>query len=119
MVASFRCGVSLWNVGGDYSGWPLHIGLLIATFRCAAPARCGAFADQRRIVMGDEAALCDAIHSSGPLGQCDFRSGLRVVNAGLGLSASAYSPHSRRAVKTVSGFCEEGVQRGLNPARTG
>jgi integration host factor subunit beta len=24
-----------------------HTGLLIATFRCAAPARCGAFADER------------------------------------------------------------------------
>jgi len=28
--------------------------VLIATFRCAAPARCGAFADERRIVAGDE-----------------------------------------------------------------
>ena len=33
---------------------PLHTGALIATFRCAAPARCGAFADERRIVAGDE-----------------------------------------------------------------
>jgi hypothetical protein len=27
-------------------------GVLIATFRCYAPARCGAFADERRIVAG-------------------------------------------------------------------
>jgi hypothetical protein len=36
------------------TGSPLHIGLLIATFRCAAPARCGAFVDVRRIVAGDD-----------------------------------------------------------------
>jgi hypothetical protein len=28
-------------------------GALIATFRRAAPARCGAFADERRVVAGD------------------------------------------------------------------
>ena len=33
---------------------PLHTGALIATFRCDAPARCGAFADERRVVAGDE-----------------------------------------------------------------
>jgi hypothetical protein len=30
------------------------MGARIATFRCAAPARCGAFADERRIVADDE-----------------------------------------------------------------
>jgi len=29
---------------------PLHAGVRIATFSCAAPARCGAFADERRVV---------------------------------------------------------------------
>jgi hypothetical protein len=29
---------------------PLHAGVRIATYGCAAPARCGAFADERRIV---------------------------------------------------------------------
>jgi len=33
---------------------PCRPGFLIATFRCVAPARCGAFADERRIVAGDE-----------------------------------------------------------------
>ena len=37
---------------------PLHAGALIATFRCAAPARCGAFADERRIVAATKAAEC-------------------------------------------------------------
>jgi hypothetical protein len=32
---------------------PRDAGVLIATFRCAAPARCGAFADGRRVVAGD------------------------------------------------------------------
>jgi hypothetical protein len=31
----------------------LRIGVLIATFRCVAPVRCGAFADERRIVAGE------------------------------------------------------------------
>jgi hypothetical protein len=33
----------------------LHTGVLIATFR-SAPSACGAFADERRIVAGDEGA---------------------------------------------------------------
>jgi hypothetical protein len=33
---------------------PLHTGVLIANFHRAAPARCGAFADERRVVAGDE-----------------------------------------------------------------
>jgi hypothetical protein len=35
------------------SGIALHTGALVAAFRCDAPARCGAFADERRIVAGD------------------------------------------------------------------
>jgi len=31
----------------------LHTGALVATFRCAAPARCGAFVDERRVAAGD------------------------------------------------------------------
>lgn len=31
----------------------LHASLLIATFGCAAPARCGAVADERRVVVDD------------------------------------------------------------------
>jgi hypothetical protein len=30
----------------------------IATFRCVAPARCGAFADERRIVAATRADVC-------------------------------------------------------------
>ena len=33
---------------------PLRSGALIATLRCDAPACCGAFADEQRIVAGDE-----------------------------------------------------------------
>jgi hypothetical protein len=36
----------------DY--YPLHAAVLIATLRCAAPARCGGFADERRVLVGDE-----------------------------------------------------------------
>ena len=42
------------TVGAGERIAPLRTGALIATFRCAAPARCGAFADERRIVAGDE-----------------------------------------------------------------
>ena len=34
--------------------YALYTAVLIATFRCAAPARCGAFLDRRRIVAGAE-----------------------------------------------------------------
>jgi len=34
---------------------PLRTGALVAAFRCAATARCGAFGDERRVVVGDEA----------------------------------------------------------------
>jgi hypothetical protein len=43
-------------------------GVLIATFRCDTPARCGAFADERRIVVGDEGGRADAKRSSSPWG---------------------------------------------------
>ena len=33
---------------------PLHAGVFVATFDCAAPARSGAFADARRVFDGDE-----------------------------------------------------------------
>jgi hypothetical protein len=36
----------------------LHNAVLIASFRYVAPARCGAFADERRIVAAMEAAAC-------------------------------------------------------------
>jgi hypothetical protein len=45
LVASFAAGVGVWNVDDT--------GVRIATFRCAAPARCGAFAEERRVVIGD------------------------------------------------------------------
>jgi WD40 repeat protein len=34
--------------------WDLDTGLLIATFHCDAPANCCAFADNHRIVAGDQ-----------------------------------------------------------------
>ena len=34
--------------------WDLDSGLPIATFHCDAPANCRAFADERRIVAGDD-----------------------------------------------------------------
>src|ERR1700733_11424976 len=36
----------------------LRTAALLATFRRAAPRRCGAFADERRFAAGDEAAEC-------------------------------------------------------------
>jgi hypothetical protein len=45
----------------------------IATFRCAAPARCGAFADERRVMAGGEGGgptKADAKRSSGPPLSC-------------------------------------------------
>ena len=61
---AFAAGVAVWHVGGRYDtpGWspdgyrPLHTGARIATLRRAAPARGGAFADERRVVVGDKAA---------------------------------------------------------------
>ena len=49
---------------------PLRIGVPIATFHCAAPARCGAFADERRIVAATKADGCGRATLSQPLGQC-------------------------------------------------
>jgi len=46
-VASCAAGVPAWDVGGRYVS---PTGALIATFRCAALARRGAFADARRVV---------------------------------------------------------------------
>jgi len=40
-------------VRGRESGGALHASALIATFHCAAPVRCGAFADARRVVAGE------------------------------------------------------------------
>jgi len=37
---------------------PGRTGVLIATLRCDAPARCGAFADERRVVAGTKADGC-------------------------------------------------------------
>ena len=51
---------------------PFRTGALIATFRCAAPARCG-LADELRIVAGDGGGHgADAKRSSSPLAQCGF-----------------------------------------------
>jgi hypothetical protein len=47
----------------------------IATFRCEAPARCGAFADERRIVAGDGGAECGREVLIRPVGQCGSADG--------------------------------------------
>jgi hypothetical protein len=49
-VSVVRSGPRGWSPNGYRA---LHTGLLIATIRCAAPARCGAFADERGIMPGD------------------------------------------------------------------
>jgi hypothetical protein len=54
LVASFAavvCELDLERIA------PFHTGALIATFRCDAPPRCGAFVGERRIVVGDEGVL--------------------------------------------------------------
>jgi hypothetical protein len=47
LVASF----AVWNVRALERIAAFHTGVLIATFGCNAPARCGAVADERRIVV--------------------------------------------------------------------
>jgi WD40 repeat protein len=44
------------SASADYTlkVWDLATGLLITTFHCDAPAHCCVFADERRIVAGDE-----------------------------------------------------------------
>ena len=63
---------------------PFHTGALIATFRCAAPARCGAFAHERRVVAGDEGVW---VLTSMPVpGLASFAAGVAVWNVGGGCS---------------------------------
>jgi len=45
-----RSGSRSWSANGSRL---FNTGLLIATFSCAAPARCRAFADERRVVACD------------------------------------------------------------------
>jgi hypothetical protein len=45
-----RAGATVPEAGARTENARFTAGLLIATFRCAAPARCGAFADERRMV---------------------------------------------------------------------
>lgn len=53
---------------------PLHTGVLIAIFHGYAPSRRGAFADEQRILPGDEGVRMRARKAqSSPLGQCGFR----------------------------------------------
>jgi len=52
LVASFAAGVRA--AGLEWLA-PFHAGLLISTFRCYTPVRCGAGVDERRIVGGDKA----------------------------------------------------------------
>jgi hypothetical protein len=61
-----QCGVAAATKAGARRNAPLHTGALIATFRCAGPARCGAFADERRIVAVTKAAQCHTKRSSSP-----------------------------------------------------
>jgi hypothetical protein len=49
---------------------PFHTAAIIATFHRDAPARCGALADERRVVAGDEGQSADAKRLSSLLGKC-------------------------------------------------
>jgi len=55
---ALRCGTSAGGTVHEardrMDNRPLHTGALIATFRCAAPAHCGAFADEGRVVAATE-----------------------------------------------------------------
>jgi len=63
----------------------LALGLMAA----AAPARCGAFVDERRIVVGDGGGRARTRNAHpAQLGQCGFRSGCWLVVLGFGLRAS-------------------------------
>jgi hypothetical protein len=65
-VPAVRSGSRGWTRRVDERA--LDTCALIATFRCAAPGRCGAFGDERRVVGGDEGGRAGAKRSSDPLG---------------------------------------------------
>jgi len=65
LVASFAAGVASWCS----NGWcTFQIGTLITTCYCAAPVRCGAFVDERRVVGGEEVACGREMLIQLPLG---------------------------------------------------
>ena len=78
LVASFAAGVAVSARHVLERIAPFHTGVLIATFYHAAPARCGAFADERRIVAGDGGGRETNAH---PV--CGFRSGWWVLGVGV------------------------------------
>jgi hypothetical protein len=54
-VSRGTAGVGVWNVGVHLllrTAGALRAGVLIATFHCDTHARCGGFADERRVVAG-------------------------------------------------------------------
>jgi hypothetical protein len=55
----------------------------VAAFRRDAPARCGVFVDERRILAGDDGGptRMDAKRSSSPVGQCGSAEYLRKGRA--------------------------------------
>jgi hypothetical protein len=55
-IALAKCGLAAATELEPDSA-PLRASALIATFRCDAPARCGAFADERRSVAGNAGSL--------------------------------------------------------------
>jgi hypothetical protein len=64
-----QCGAANRRTLDPRTDNALHIGVLTATFRPAAPARCGAFVDERRIVeRRRRRPRGDAKRSSSPLG---------------------------------------------------
>ena len=79
-VASFAAGVANWRSNGERSP---HTGVLIATFRCTAPARCGAFADERRAVAATTVGECGrSSNSQGRSSSTGGRAPGRVVRRG-------------------------------------
>jgi hypothetical protein len=74
---------------------PLRTDALIATFRCAAPARRRAVADVRRVGGGDEGGgVRTRKRSSRPLGQCGS-----ADTAPFGDRVAANGSSSRRAIR--------------------
>jgi hypothetical protein len=70
-----RLGRSGLERGRTLRPAPFTLASPSANLRCAAPARCGAFADELRIVAGDEGAECGREVLIRPVGQCGSADG--------------------------------------------
>jgi hypothetical protein len=88
---------------------PFRTGVLIATFRCGAPARCGAFVDEGCMVAGDRGAGC----GREVLGQSHRAERLR----GAGARTDKRSPHTAMLIATFRCAAPERCGAGADERR--